>query len=100
MGRTETTTKTISRDEAQQHFAEILREVAAGETRVEIEAEGEPTVLLVAASDYQAELDRVIYQAVGRAFEDQTPEQIEREVNRAIREGRRRKRESGSSSTA
>jgi prevent-host-death family protein len=97
MGQTKTLMKTISRDEAQQKFAEILRQVAAGETRVTIEEEGEPTVLMVAAKDYQADLDRAVFEMVGRAFEDQTPEQIEREVDRAIREGRRRKRESDSS---
>lgn len=100
MSQSEATMKTISRDEAQEQFAELLRQVAAGETRVTIEEDGEPLVTMVAARDYQADLDRVVFETVGRAFEDQTPEQIEREVDRAIREGRERQRQAGASTSA
>lgn len=61
-----------------------------GAYRVTIEEDGEPKVRQLSAGDCQADLDRMVFEAVGRAFEDQTPEQIEREVDRAIRDGRRR----------
>lgn len=99
MGRAQSAMKTISSDEAERRFAEILRQVAAGETRVTIETEGEPAVVMVAARDYQTDLDRIVFEAVGRAFEDQTPEQIEQEIGRAIQEGRRRSRDSNSASS-
>lgn len=58
---------------------------------MEIEDDDEPVIMMVTADEYFDELDRLVFQAIGRAFEDQTPEEIERAVDAVIIEGRRRR---------
>ncbi len=98
MSRPESTVKTVSRDEAQQQLNELLSQVAGGKIRVAIEENGRPVAGLVSAQELEFLTEcgpawRERFLPLFRswaAFKDESPEQIEREVERAVREVRRK----------
>ena len=95
MTQTEPTMKTVNRDEAQQQFDQLINQVAQGKTRTLIEEDGQTVAALISAEDlkrFQLYEDFRVLEEFGKAFEDQTPEQIEREVAKALREVRADKR--------
>jgi prevent-host-death family protein len=91
--------------EARPQLSELLNRVHDREVRVLISKGKLPVAALVSIEDLerlnqldaQREADFRIFDEIGAAFADQTPEQIEEEVNRAVAEVRaemRRERES------
>lgn len=96
----EQTTKTISIDEAQRRFRQLVNEVAEGDVLVMIEQDGQEIVRMESAvSRKQREINRLMTDpefrelaAIGEALKDIPIDELEREVARGIREGRARKR--------
>lgn len=100
--REPTPTTTMKLTDARQNFSAVLNQVSRSQTRVVVEKNGIPVAAIVAPRDLEhlrqwedrrAE-DFAILDEIGAAFRDQTPEQIEREVVRALaaaREQARRK---------
>ena len=100
----EPVTQTIKASEAREQFSQLLTKVFRRETRVIVEKSGIPVAAIISVDDLQL-LNRLeaerqqrfkILDEIGEAFEDVPPEEIEREVRRAIAEvreqGRRRNR--------
>jgi prevent-host-death family protein len=96
-------TKTIKASEARQQFSQLLNEVFRRESRVLVEKSGIPVAAIISAKDLQllarleAERSRdfAILDEMREAFKDVPPEEIEREVARAlsqVREENRMKR--------
>lgn len=89
--------KTVTRDEAQAQFDQLLTQVAEGKTRTRIEENGKLVAGLVSADELEflarfGEL-RERFQPLlesWAAFEDEAPEQIERETRRAVQAVRRK----------
>ena len=85
-------TQTMKASEAKQQWGQLLNQVFKREKRVLIEKSGIPVVGIVSAQDLerlqafeaQREADFAVLDEIGEAFKDQTPEQIEREVARAV----------------
>lgn len=91
--------------EARPQLSDLLNRVHDRQLRVLISKGNLPVAALVSVDDLerlnqldaQREADFRIFDEIGAAFADQTPEQIEEEVNRAVDEVRaemRRERES------
>ena len=89
-------TQTLGTTEARQQFSKLLNEVFREETRVIVEKNGIPVAAIISAKDLEwlekyeeqrrehfAVLDRI-----GEKFKDVPIEEIEREVDRAVREVR------------
>jgi len=95
-----TMTKTIKASVARQQFSQLLNDVYRTENRVLVEKSGIPVAAIISAKDLQlltrleAERNRdfAILDEIGEAFKDVSPEEIEREVTRAITQVRREKR--------
>jgi prevent-host-death family protein len=93
-------TKTIKASVARQQFSQLLNDVYRTENRVLVEKSGIPVAAIISAKDLQlltrleAERNRdfAILDEIGEAFKDVSPEEIEREVTRAITQVRREKR--------
>jgi prevent-host-death family protein len=86
------TTQTINLSEVRKKFSQLLNQVHQGETRVVVEKSGIPVAAIVSAEDL-AHLDRLeqerqerfqILDAIGAAFADVPPEELEQEVTRAL----------------
>lgn len=98
-------TETIKASEARQQWSALLNEVFRKEKRVIVEKNGTPLVALISASDFQRfqhhdrkQRERIeILERMSEPFKDVSPEEIEREVARAIQEvreeGRRAKQQ-------
>jgi prevent-host-death family protein len=92
--------KTIKASVARQQFSQLLNEIFRGESRVVVEKSGIPVAAIISASDYQrlARLeaernkDFAILDEMREAFKDVPPEEIEREVSRAISQVREENR--------
>lgn len=90
------TTQTIKASDARQRFSELINKVFRRETRVIVEKSGIPVAAIISAQDLEllkrleAEHERefAILKEIGEAFRDVAPEEIEREVSRAIAEAR------------
>lgn len=89
-------TQTLGATEARQQFSKLLNEVFRGETRVVVEKNGIPVAAIISAEDLE-QLDRyqeerrerfAVLDRIGEAFKDVPLEEIEREVDRAVREAR------------
>ena len=94
------TTETISADEVGRQWSELLDRIARRETRVIIEANGDPVAAVISPKDFawltrleaEREADFAILDEMGEAFEDVADEEIEREVGQALAEVRRERR--------
>jgi prevent-host-death family protein len=103
MAKPEPMTKTVKASDARQQFSQLLNEVFRGENRVVVEKSGIPVAAIISASDFkrlarleaERNKDFAILDELREAFKDVPPEEIEREVSRAIsqiREENRTKR--------
>jgi prevent-host-death family protein len=94
-------TKTIKESAARQQFSQLINDVFRKESRVLIEKSGIPVAAIISAEDFKRlarlEQERAeqfkILDEIGEAFKDVSPEEIEREVKRAITQVRREKRQ-------
>ena len=103
MRESETMTQIMKASDVRQHWSKLLNQVFRKEVRVLVEKSGIPVAAIVSAEDFkrlkqleqQREEDFKALDATREAFKDVPPEEIEREVTRAIRairaENRRRK---------
>jgi prevent-host-death family protein len=93
--------KTMKASAARQQFSQLLNEVFREESRVVVEKSGIPVAAIIPAKDLvllaRLEQERAeqfkILDERGEAFKDVPPEEIEREVKRAITQVRREKRQ-------
>jgi prevent-host-death family protein len=94
-------TKTIKASDARQQFSQLLNEVFREESRVVVEKSGIPVAAIIPAKDLvllarleqeRAEQFKILNER-GEAIKDVPPEEIEREVKRAITQVRREKRQ-------
>lgn len=104
MGKNEPVTKTVKASEARQQWSELLNEVFKRETRVVVEKSGVPVAAIISIEDLQrlkqsearrAEHFKALdesWSAMSEAFKDVDPEEIEREVAKAVAEARRQLR--------
>jgi prevent-host-death family protein len=92
-------TQTIAVSEARQQFSQLINRVFRRELRVVIEKSGIPVAALVSADDLEQlrrceerqRADFAVLDRMREAFEDVPPEEIEREVARAVAEVRAQK---------
>jgi prevent-host-death family protein len=107
MQEPEPMTKTIKASVARQQFSKVLNEVFRGDNRVLVEKSGIPVAAIISAADLQllARLeaernkDFAILDEMREAFKDVPPEEIEREVARAISQVRAENRTKHSPAT-
>jgi prevent-host-death family protein len=100
-------TKTIKASDARQQFSQLLNEVFRRESRVLIEKSGIPVAAIISAQDFQrlarleAERNRdfSVLEEMREAFKDVPPEEIEREVARALSQVREENRKQSSPAT-
>jgi prevent-host-death family protein len=99
----EPVTQTIKASEARQQWGDLLNRVFRKERRVIVEKSGIPVAAVISTDDL-ARLDRYdrerterfkALDAVGAAFRDTPPEEIEREVGKALAEVRAEARREG-----
>jgi prevent-host-death family protein len=85
-------TQTINASDARQRWSELLNKVFRKETRVIVEKSGIPVAAIVSAEDLER-LNRYdkeraerfkILDEIGEAFKDVPPEDLEREVTKAV----------------
>lgn len=96
-----TATKTVNVTQARQNFSQLLNQVYRSKTRLVVEKSGIPVAAIISARDlerfdrWEAERDRdfAILEKIGQAFKDVPPEEIEREVAKAIAEIREEDRQ-------
>jgi prevent-host-death family protein len=89
-------TKTVSATEARQQLPQLVNTVHRNESRVIIEKSGIPVAALVSASDLERlarfeadwERDFAIVDEIREAFKDVSPDELEREVAKALAEVR------------
>ena len=92
----EAVTRTVAASEAKRNWSKVINRAFSGEVRFVVEKHGIPVAGVVSAGDVErlAELDAQrdqdfeILERFGRAFRDQTPEQIEKAVAQAVAEVR------------
>ena len=93
-------TQTMKASEAKQHWGSLLTEVFKRQKRVLVEKSGIPVAAVISAEDLerfehleaQRGRDFAILDEIGEAFQDQTPEQIERGVTQAVAAARNQMR--------
>ncbi len=92
----EAVTKTVAASEAKRNWSKVINRVVSGEVRFVVEKNGTPVAGIVSARDIErlADLDArrepdfEVLERFGRAFRDQTTEQIEEAVSQAVAEVR------------
>src|SRR5487761_1442713 len=85
-------TKTMKLTDTRQHFSEVLNEVFRGQSRVLVEKSGIPVAGIVSAHDLvrlqalEAKREEAFkaLDRFGEVFKDESPEDIEREVAKAV----------------
>jgi prevent-host-death family protein len=85
-------TQAVKASEAKQHWEVILDQVRKAEKRVLVEKNGTTVAAIISAEDFdrlqrwQARRDQdfAILDEIGEAFKDESPEEIERQVSRAL----------------
>jgi prevent-host-death family protein len=100
MAKPELMTKTMKASVARQQFSQLLNEVFRRESRVLVEKSGIPVAAIISAEDFkrlarlEAERNRdfAILDEMREAFKDVPPEEIAREVSRAISQVRKENR--------
>ena len=93
------TIQTIKSSEAKQTWSKLLNRVFRREARIVVEKSGIPVAALISPEDLklfarlEAERDRdfAAIERIGEAFKDVAPEEIEREVTKAIAQVRAEK---------
>lgn len=93
-------TQTIKASEARQTFSQLLNRVFRGEVHVVVEKSGIPVAAIISARDLEwlqryekeREQDFAVLDEFREAFKDVPDEELEREVARAVAEGRQRAR--------
>ena len=96
MPEREVMTQTVKASEARARWSQIINNVARRQARVIVEKSGVPVAAIISAQDLERfnrwEQDRMkdlaILEASQAAFKDVPPEEIEREVAKAIAEVR------------
>jgi prevent-host-death family protein len=99
--------QTINASEARQQWSELLKKVFRKEARVLVEKSGIPVAAIVSTEDLQRlkqlDADReALFRAlerIGEAFKDESPEEIEREVTRALSQARAENRSKAAQTT-
>jgi prevent-host-death family protein len=99
--------KTIKASEARQQFSQLLNEAFRKETRVLVEKSGIPVAAIISASDLkrlarleaERNKDFAILDEMREAFKDVPPEEISREVSRALSQVRAENRTKRSPAT-
>lgn len=89
-------TQTMKASEARQNFSQLLNRVFRGEKRVIVEKSGIPVAAIISPDDLEwlnrleeeRKKDFAIIDEIRQAFKDVPPEEIEREVAKAINEVR------------
>lgn len=92
MSEREPMTKTMKASEARQQWSQLLNQVFRKETRVIVEKSGIPVAAIISTEDLkrltrlegEREKDFAILDEIGETFKDVPPEEIEREVAKAI----------------
>ncbi len=92
----EAVTQTVAASEAKRNWSKVINRAFSGEVRFVVEKHGTPVAGIVSANDIErlADLDAEwargdeIFTRFGRAFRDQTVEQIEEAVAQAVAEVR------------
>jgi prevent-host-death family protein len=93
-------TKTMKASDARQQFSQLLNEVFRRESRVLVEESGIPVAAIISASDFkrlarleaERNKDFAILDEMREAFKDVPPEEIERQVARALSQVREENR--------
>lgn len=101
MREPEIMTQIMKASDVRQHWSKLLNQVFRKEVRVLVEKSGIPVAAIVSAEDLkrlarlEEELRRdfTILDEMREAFKDVPPEEIEREVSRAISQVREEKRQ-------
>jgi prevent-host-death family protein len=96
-------TQRLKASEVRQHWSPLINKVFRGEVRVVVEKSGIPVAAIISVADLerlsQLESEREErfkpLQITWEAFKDVPPEQIEREVSRAVAEVRQKRRQEG-----
>jgi prevent-host-death family protein len=92
MREREPTTQTMKASRARQEWGQVLNKVYRKQTRVLVEKSGIPVAAIVSADDLErlTRLDQEraqrfkILDNIGERFKDESPEEIERQVARAV----------------
>lgn len=100
MREREPMTQTMKSSDARQQWSQLLNKVFRKETRVIVKKSGIPVAAIISPSDFerlnQLEAQRAerfqALHATREAFKDVPDEELEREVNRAFEEGRKKAR--------
>ncbi len=101
MREPEIMTQIMKASDVRQHWSKLLNQVFRKEARVLVEKSGIPVAAIVSAEDFkrlarlEEELRRdfTILDEMREAFKDVPPEEIEREVSRAISQVREEQRQ-------
>src|ERR687884_547776 len=97
MAEREPVTQVVNAAEARQKWSQLLDQVSHSKTRVVVEKSGIPVAAIISAKDLEwfqwlearrAERFNVLDE-IGAAFKDVPPEEIEREVAKALEEVRK-----------
>jgi prevent-host-death family protein len=89
--------KTVQVSEARQRLPDLLNRVYQGKTRIVVERSGIPIAAIVSVDelqqlesfDQQREELWALVQHMSEAFKDVPPDELEREVNRAVAQARK-----------
>lgn len=100
MREREPVTQTVKASEARQNFSQLLNQVFRGEDRIVVEKSGIPVAALISAKDLARlewlEDERArsfaIIDEIREAFKDVPDEELEREVDKAVADARRKHR--------
>jgi prevent-host-death family protein len=100
-------TKTIKASKARQQFSQLLNDVFRKESRVVVEKSGIPVAAITSAQDLkllarleaERNKDFAILDEMREAFNDVSPEEIEREASRALSQVRKENRTKRSPAT-
>lgn len=90
-------TQTLKASDVRSNWSQLLNQVFRGKTEVIVEKSGIPVAAIVSAQEYQKlqqikqarERDFVVIDRMRAAFRDQTDEEIEKNVSKAVREVRK-----------
>ncbi len=101
MREREPMTQTMKASQVRQEWSKLLNTVFRGKTRVVVEKSGIPVAAIISAEDLerlkQFEAQRAerfkVLEEIGAAFKDVLPEELEREVSKALNEVREEARQ-------
>lgn len=101
MAERELMTQTINASKARQQWSQLLNKVFRKEARVIVEKSGIPIAAIISAEDLERlnrldaerRRDFAVLDELRQAFKDVPPEDVEREVAKALKEVRRERRQ-------